>query len=264
MLNLPCVHNQGRELLSDAEEDEEDILDKAFDVRQEPPGLSVAYGARGLIECEITAKASTPTITSIPRRRTRARRNLLPLASALSLHRLCHDLKLDVSAHPLPRPARHQAFALTAPCKFEGPMVAVGVVARAARERDGRGRTSTTADRSVVAGPAEAPHIIRVLVPPQDLRVAVDDRQRLLAQVSRDLPGGVQRRASLYVAHRVHADHAHARAAAPRVPLRRPEATKPALVGAEVADVVPCKDHEPCLGAPLDHARDGGHHLKHS
>ncbi len=49
---------QGKELLIDAEEDEEDILDKAFDVRRTSRlGCHARVKAEGLIECEITRES---------------------------------------------------------------------------------------------------------------------------------------------------------------------------------------------------------------
>jgi ferredoxin len=49
---------KGRELLSDAEEDEEDILDKAFDVRaQSRLGCQATIAQDGEIECEITRES---------------------------------------------------------------------------------------------------------------------------------------------------------------------------------------------------------------
>ncbi len=52
------VVNKGRDLLEDAEEEEEDILDKAFDVK---PGSRLGCQAKiardGLIECEITRES---------------------------------------------------------------------------------------------------------------------------------------------------------------------------------------------------------------
>jgi ferredoxin len=50
--------NKGRELLDDAEEDEEDILDKAFDVRaQSRLGCQATIARDGEIECEITRES---------------------------------------------------------------------------------------------------------------------------------------------------------------------------------------------------------------
>ncbi len=53
------VHVQkGRELLSEAEEEEEDILDKAFDVRSTSRlGCQAKIKAEGVIECEITRES---------------------------------------------------------------------------------------------------------------------------------------------------------------------------------------------------------------
>jgi ferredoxin len=49
---------KGRELLSDAEEDEEDILDKAFDVRpQSRLGCQSTILREGEIECEISRES---------------------------------------------------------------------------------------------------------------------------------------------------------------------------------------------------------------
>jgi ferredoxin len=49
---------KGRELLGDAEEDEEDILDKAFDVRaQSRLGCQATIAREGEIECEITRES---------------------------------------------------------------------------------------------------------------------------------------------------------------------------------------------------------------
>ena len=50
--------NRGRELLSEAEEDEEDILDKAFDVRAGSRlGCQSRISGDGEIECEITRES---------------------------------------------------------------------------------------------------------------------------------------------------------------------------------------------------------------
>ena len=49
---------RGRELLSEAEEDEEDILDKAFDVRAASRlGCQSKFERDGEIECEITRES---------------------------------------------------------------------------------------------------------------------------------------------------------------------------------------------------------------
>ncbi len=49
---------KGRELLSDAEEDEEDILDKAFDVRANSRlGCQSKIERDGVIECEISRES---------------------------------------------------------------------------------------------------------------------------------------------------------------------------------------------------------------
>jgi ferredoxin len=49
---------KGRELLSEAEEDEEDILDKAFDVRANSRlGCQSTIEREGEIECEITRES---------------------------------------------------------------------------------------------------------------------------------------------------------------------------------------------------------------
>jgi ferredoxin len=49
---------RGKELLSDAEEDEEDILDKAFDVRATSRlGCQARINLEGDIECEITRES---------------------------------------------------------------------------------------------------------------------------------------------------------------------------------------------------------------
>jgi 2Fe-2S ferredoxin len=49
---------KGRELLSEAEEDEEDILDKAFDVRpQSRLGCQAKIEREGVVECEITRES---------------------------------------------------------------------------------------------------------------------------------------------------------------------------------------------------------------
>ncbi|MBK8252223.1 MAG: 2Fe-2S iron-sulfur cluster binding domain-containing protein [Polyangiaceae bacterium] len=49
---------QGKNLLSDAEEEEEDILDKAFDVRaQSRLGCQAKIEKDGVIECEITRES---------------------------------------------------------------------------------------------------------------------------------------------------------------------------------------------------------------
>ena len=49
---------KGRDLLSDAEEDEEDILDKAFDVRsQSRLGCQSTIQREGEIECEISRES---------------------------------------------------------------------------------------------------------------------------------------------------------------------------------------------------------------
>lgn len=48
----------GQELLVEAEEDEEDILDKAFDVRiNSRLGCQVKIAAEGVIECEISRES---------------------------------------------------------------------------------------------------------------------------------------------------------------------------------------------------------------
>ena len=50
--------NKGRELLSEAEEEEEDILDKAFDVRAGSRlGCQSRISGEGEIECEITRES---------------------------------------------------------------------------------------------------------------------------------------------------------------------------------------------------------------
>lgn len=53
------VHvKQGKELLSEAEEDEEDILDKAFDVRATSRlGCQARIEKEGTVECEITRES---------------------------------------------------------------------------------------------------------------------------------------------------------------------------------------------------------------
>jgi 2Fe-2S ferredoxin len=49
---------KGRDLLSEAEEEEEDILDKAFDVRpQSRLGCQSRLTKEGEIECEITRES---------------------------------------------------------------------------------------------------------------------------------------------------------------------------------------------------------------
>lgn len=49
---------QGKELLTDAEEDEEDILDKAFDVRASSRlGCQARIEKEGTVECEITRES---------------------------------------------------------------------------------------------------------------------------------------------------------------------------------------------------------------
>lgn len=49
---------QGKELLSEAEEEEEDILDKAFDVRATSRlGCQARIRKEGVVECEITRES---------------------------------------------------------------------------------------------------------------------------------------------------------------------------------------------------------------
>jgi ferredoxin len=55
----------GAELLSESEEDEEDILDKAFDVRMNSRlGCQAKILREGTLRCASAARASTPTTTS--------------------------------------------------------------------------------------------------------------------------------------------------------------------------------------------------------
>ena len=50
--------SEGRELLSGAEEDEEDVLDKAFDVRSASRlGCQARLAKEGLVVCEITRES---------------------------------------------------------------------------------------------------------------------------------------------------------------------------------------------------------------
>jgi hypothetical protein len=58
VLDVPRLRARGRELLSEAEEDEEDILDKAFDVRaQSRLGCQAKLAKEGLVEVEITRES---------------------------------------------------------------------------------------------------------------------------------------------------------------------------------------------------------------